>query len=92
MLNLYKFTADWCSGCKTMKPIIEEVLKDYPIVNLVEIDAENDEEGLLDKYMIKSLPTMIFEGEDGVYTRKIVGTVPASKIIEAIEDYLKTLL
>lgn len=92
MLNLYKFSADWCSGCKTMEPIIKEVLKDYPVVRLVEIDAENDEEGLLDKYMVRSLPTLVFESDDKTFTRKIVGTCPATKLIEAIEKYLTSVL
>lgn len=92
MLNLYKFSADWCSGCKTMEPIIKEVIKDYPIVNLIEVDAENDENGLLDKYMVRSLPTLIFESDDKKYTRKIVGTVPAPQIVDAIEKYLNSIV
>lgn len=92
MLTLYKFGASWCSGCKTMEPLVKEVLKDYPAVKLVEVDADNDEDGLLDQYMIKSLPTFIFESDDKVFTRKIVGTCPPSQLIDAIETYFKSIV
>ena len=51
-----------------------------------------NEDELLDKYMIRSLPTFIFESDDKVFTRKIVGTCPPSQLVDAIETYFKSIM
>lgn len=92
MINLYNFGASWCHGCKIMKPIIDEILKDYPVLKRIDIDADDDKKGLLDKYMVRGLPTIIIESDDKKFTKRISGTVPGKVIIDAIETYLKSIL
>ena len=91
MLTIIKFGAEWCSGCKIMTPIIEEVVKNNPDVRFKDVDVENDENNLSAKYGIKSLPTLIFESDDKEFEYKFVGTVPASKIQKVINDYNKLM-
>tara|TARA_Y100000996_G_C22535299_1_gene648085 strand:- start:1111 stop:1422 length:312 start_codon:yes stop_codon:yes gene_type:complete len=57
---LFYFTATWCGPCQRVKPIIKEISKgveDSKLkVCMIDID-ENSE--LVEKYDIKSVPTMI---------------------------------
>lgn len=87
MLTIWEFGVEWCSGCKILAPIVEGVVKDYYTVILKKVDIENDSESYCEKFNIKNLPTLVFEGKDKNFEKRLVGTVPASKIILTIEEY-----
>ena len=57
---LFYFTATWCGPCQKIKPIIEEISKgvDESKLKVCMIDIDNNSD-LVDKYNIKSVPTMI---------------------------------
>ena len=57
---LFYFTATWCGPCQKIKPIIEEISKgvDESKLKVCMIDIDNNSE-LVNKYNIRSVPTMI---------------------------------
>lgn len=57
---LFYFTATWCGPCQRIKPIIEEISKgvDESKLKVCMIDIDNNSE-LVEKYNIRSVPTMI---------------------------------
>ena len=57
---LFYFTATWCGPCQKIKPIIEEISKgvDESKLKVCMIDIDNNSE-LVEKYNIRSVPTMI---------------------------------
>ncbi|KAI9062013.1 protein disulfide isomerase [Trametes sanguinea] len=62
------FTAPWCGHCKRLKPIYEEVAKDFSsesncVVANVDADAKNNRP-LAEKYGIGSFPTIKFFPKD----------------------------
>ncbi|KAH9848773.1 protein disulfide isomerase [Lenzites betulinus] len=62
------FTAPWCGHCKRLKPIYEEVAKDFAseskcIVANVDADAKNNRP-LAEKYGVGSFPTIMFFPKD----------------------------
>ncbi|KAI0765904.1 protein disulfide isomerase [Trametes elegans] len=62
------FTAPWCGHCKRLKPIYEEVAKDFSsesncVVANVDADAKNNKP-LAEKYEIGSFPTIKFFAKD----------------------------
>ncbi|KAI0353851.1 protein disulfide isomerase [Trametes cingulata] len=62
------FTAPWCGHCKRLKPIYEEVAKDFAsesncVVANVDADAKVNRP-LAEKYQISSFPTIMFFPKD----------------------------
>ncbi|KAH9887948.1 protein disulfide isomerase [Cubamyces lactineus] len=62
------FTAPWCGHCKRLKPVYEEVAKDFAsepncVVANVDADAKNNRP-LAEKYEIGSFPTIKFFPKD----------------------------
>ncbi len=76
------FTANWCSACQTMKPIVEQVTKETN-VQLAKIDTDYDV-SLTQQYNIKSIPTLVIL-ENGNEIKRAVGTQSA----EAIKNLIK---
>tara|TARA_B100001287_G_scaffold276801_1_gene289577 strand:- start:949 stop:1260 length:312 start_codon:yes stop_codon:yes gene_type:complete len=62
---LFYFTATWCGPCQKIKPIIEEISKgvDESKLKVCMIDIDNNSE-LVEKYNIRSVPTMILSLND----------------------------
>ena len=70
-LVLVDFFTKWCSPCKRMIPILEQLANDNPQVKVVKIDVEeNISTGV--KFDISSVPTLIFL-KDGSEIKRIVG-------------------
>lgn len=84
---LVDFWAQWCSPCKMMLPVVEELAKEYEgkiKVGKVNIEKEPD---LAQKYSVLSIPTfMIFK--KGKVVSSFMGAQAKEKIIEEIEKAL----
>lgn len=89
MLTLYKFEADWCHHCKTVDKFIKEAINNRDTVDFRKINVDNDELGLVNKYNIKGLPTLIFVDESKNFMKKLVGTTPAFNIEKIIKEWEK---
>lgn len=64
---LLKFEADWCGPCKAMKPMIEDIARDYDgrlTVATLDIDANNQTPY---RFGVRGVPTvMLFKGGEVV--------------------------
>lgn len=68
--KIYKFSAEWCGPCKRLAPLLTELLVQTELSSYFEeVDIEENEE-MVEKYNVKSLPTVIFL-KDGVVVQKI---------------------
>ena len=77
------FYADWCSPCKQMDPILDELKNEGH--NIIQVDVEENQ--LMTKYFdIVSIPTFVFI-KDGKEFHRFTGVVPKHKL----EDYLKKI-
>lgn len=80
---LVDFYADWCTPCKMMSPIIEEIAKDFKdkiMVLKINIDESPD---IAQKYSVMSIPTIILF-KDGEPKKTSVGVTAKEKLIEMI--------
>ncbi len=82
------FYADWCGPCKTVAPILEELLKKYEgKLEVYKINTEEEPE-LSAMFEIRSIPTLFFiplEGEP----QFALGALPKSAFEKAVKDVLK---
>ena len=64
---IYKVSAEWCGPCRQLK----QELKDFNLVPIIEIDADEDEE-FCEKYNIKNIPVLLLcDSNNNVLYRQI---------------------
>lgn len=84
---LVDFWAEWCSPCKVLEPILEEVAVE--LAGKIKIGKVNvdDNRILANKYGIMNIPTMILF-IDGKKVHQFVGVQSKERIIHILNKHL----
>ena len=86
MIKILKFESDSCPQCKALSATLERITKEYK-TDMKSIDIEEDNnQDLIRKYNIRSIPTLIFLNEDQEYNR-LVGNQSYATINKIINHY-----
>lgn len=80
--TVLKFYGKQCAPCKAMSPITKEIAEENPEVAFIGIDVHEDQEAV-QKYRIKSVPTLVFLKNDKEVDR-IIGLVSKQEIEERV--------
>lgn len=82
---LLKFVAPHCSGCVTLKPVLEQLIREYSgSVYLVEIDITEDPE-LAMELDVRSVPTVaLFHGQQEI--GRLVGLQPKKHYVNLLQQ------
>lgn len=80
-MNILKFYAPWCGQCKVLAQEFEKHRINVPVTN---INAD-DEEDLVDKYNVRSLPTTILI-KDNKEIHRWHGFITVEEINKKIDD------
>jgi thioredoxin 1 len=84
---LVDFWASWCSPCRMIAPIVEELSKEYEgKLKVAKMDVEESTDTPM-TYGITGIPTLILF-KKGQPVEKIVGAVPKAAIKKAIDNVL----
>ena len=87
MIKVLDFYADWCGPCKVMKPVFEEVEKEYEgKVEFQKIDVEADVE-MASKFGVMSIPTYVILKDDQEVDRKM-GAMPKEVLTAWLDSHL----
>ncbi len=81
------FYADWCGPCKMLGPVLEGISKNYPDVNFVKVNVDDNEE-LAAEFGIMSIPA-VFMLKDGKPVNKFVGSLPERNIVDILNESYK---
>ena len=85
MITILKFESDSCPQCKALSITLERISKENKIdIKNIDIEEDNNQD-LIRKYNIRSIPTIIFLNEDKEYNR-LVGN-QSYAIINKIINY-----
>jgi thioredoxin 1 len=86
-LVLLDFWADWCSPCKMVSPVVEQLYEDYKDVAVIaKIDAERNPQ-TSKKYGICNIPALLFF-KNGELVDKQIGAVPKNTLVEKLSKQL----
>lgn len=84
---LVDFFAPWCSPCKMLAPVIDEVGSELDkVIDIAKVDIDTDA-GIADYYSVSSVPTLILlnNGDEKI---RLAGVVPKDTILSAITEYV----
>ncbi|NSW44464.1 MAG: thioredoxin [Bacteroidales bacterium] len=85
--SIIDFYADWCSPCKMVAPILEELAKEYEgKIDIFKVDTEAEQE-LAAVFGIRSIPSLLFIPKDG-QPQMAMGALPKETFIRAIDEVL----
>lgn len=85
-MRIVRVTALWCMSCLSMKKTWKKALKDYPNIEIEDLDFDFDE-AKVKKYNIgKTLPELIVFN-DGLEVKRIIG----EKTLKEMKTILEVL-
>lgn len=86
-VSLVDFWAPWCTPCKMLSPVIDELAQEFEgKANICKVNTDQEEE-LMEKYGIRSIPTIFFM-VNGEIKDRIVGATTKAALIEKLSQYL----
>ncbi|MBI5539100.1 MAG: thioredoxin [Bacteroidia bacterium] len=81
------FYADWCSPCKMVAPILEELGTEYEgKLTIYKVDTEDQQE-LASIFGIRSIPSILFIPMEG-QPQMSAGAMPKESFIKAFDEIL----
>ena len=51
-IKVIEFSGESCANCYSLMPVLFEILKSYEDVELIHIEVEKDQIGIIEKYQI----------------------------------------
>jgi len=78
------FTADWCTGCKALKPVLEVLRDDGVPILEIDVDIEKNAD-LANSFSVMSLPTVMGIVDGQIVGMPIIGAAGKGKLTELWE-------
>ena len=79
---LVDFWASWCSPCRMVAPVLEEIANERSDVKVCKINVDEEPE-LASRYNVMSIPTLLVLRE-GQVVNQSVGAKPKSQILSML--------
>ena len=80
-MKFYKFYADWCGPCRILTTMLNKAQIEYEPINV------DNNEKLVNKYDIKTIPVFMAVKDDGTEIDRFVGV----KSTDAIKQWINSL-
>lgn len=84
-LTIFHFSAEWCVPCQIFEPVLAELDKQCPEVEIYKINVDEAPNATM-TYGIHSVPTILFM-RDGREVERKVGIDSLSNLMEIVQAY-----
>ncbi len=81
---LLDFYADWCSPCRMVSPIVDEIAKEHPEIKVGKVNVDEQSE-LASDFGVMSIPAL-FVIKDGKVVNQSVGALPKQQILDMVKN------
>ncbi len=92
MPQMIKFSAPMCSDCQHMAEVLSQVEPQYKDkIEFVEISVNQkspEVAGMIKRYNVKLVPTMIFTNSKGEQIARVEGSIPKEELIKYLDEGL----
>lgn len=84
MKTILYFTADWCGPCKKVRPIADELNREYfpGMFQIIDVDIEKE---MTETFKINAVPTFILF-DDGRESNRITGLQSRESLMEFVKN------
>lgn len=89
---LLEFTSTSCTYCDQLKPIVQELHKQYGDrieFIIANTDQNQEAQSMAYFYKIRGVPTIVIHGRDGKISTTFIGFTAKEKLANALEQVLK---
>jgi len=84
---LVDFWAPWCGPCRTMGPVLEELVAENPgAISVAKVNVD-DHQPLAARFDILSIPTLLVFN-DGEMVKKLIGALPKRTLVDELQPWL----
>lgn len=73
------FWASWCTPCRMLAPILEEIADEYPNIKVCKLNVD-DAQNIAERYGIMSLPALLFF-DSGEIINESIGLVSRERVL-----------
>jgi thioredoxin len=80
------FYADWCSPCKAIAPVLDELNKEYQNIDFYKVDTDAENE-IASAFNIKNIPSILFIPLTGM-PQMSLGAMPKEIFKKIIKEVL----
>lgn len=81
---LIDFWADWCSPCRSMSPLIDQISEEHNNVRVAKVNVSEQPE-LAEAFGVASIPAFVLV-KNGKIVNQLVGKVPKDDIVTMISS------
>lgn len=86
-VKIIKFTTSWCPQCKVVSKMLEVFSKDHPEIEVEDVNADDCNPELLEKYLIRSVPTLVIQNIETVDYIKVVGVISEEDLLDKCQRF-----
>lgn len=85
-MKIVRFTAMWCSSCLVMKKRWKNVFSNYPSIEIIDLDYDDDIEECKAYQVGSVLPVVIIFDDHGNELKRMIGEMKEKVLAEEMEN------